>query len=95
MNYESSSAMYASFGYIIPESIEELVELPGVGIKTAKVVLYVLYGQRHVAVDTHVHRVMNRLGVVTTNSPEQTSKQLETIIPDSYKDIAHKTIIYF
>ncbi|USN55499.1 MAG: hypothetical protein H6765_02655 [Candidatus Peribacteria bacterium] len=38
-----------------------MVTLPGVGIKTAKVVLYVLYGQRRVAVDTHVHRVMNRL----------------------------------
>lgn len=95
MSYESPSAIFSSFGYIIPDSLDELVALPGVGIKTAKVVLYVLYGHRHVAVDTHVHRVMNRLGVVSTKSPEQTSKQLETAIPDSYKDIAHKTIIYF
>lgn len=95
MNYESPAAIYKSFGYIIPDSIEEIIKLPGVGIKTAKVVLYVLYGQRYVAVDTHVHRVMNRLGVVDTKSPDQTSKQLETIIPDTYKDIAHKTIIYF
>ena len=72
-----------------------MTKLPGVGIKTAKVVLYVLYGQRRVAVDTHVHRVMNRLGVVDTKSPNQTSKRLETIIPDDYKDIAHRVIIYF
>ena len=81
--------------YYIPDTIEEMVTLPGVGIKTAKVVLYVLYGQRWVAVDTHVHRVMNRLDVVHTKTPEQTSKQLEKIIPDEYKDIAHRTIIYF
>jgi endonuclease-3 len=66
-----------------------------VGEKTAKVVLYVLYKQRRVAVDTHVHRVMNRLAVVDTKTPEQTSKLLEDIIPDNYKDIAHHTIIYF
>ena len=57
--------------------------------------LYVLYKQRRVAVDTHVHRVMNRLAVVDTKTPLQTSKLLEDIIPDSYKDIAHHTIIYF
>lgn len=81
--------------YTIPDTIDEMVKLPGVGVKTAKVVLYVLYRQRWVAVDTHVHRVMNRLWVVTTKTPDQTSKLLETIIPDSYKDIAHHTIIYF
>ncbi len=58
-------------------------------------VLYILYGQRRVAVDTHVHRVMNRLGIVTTKTPEQTSVLLETIIPDERKDVAHRVIIYF
>lgn len=93
--YHNSLEVYKNCGYVIPDTIEEMIKLPGVGIKTAKVVLYVLYRQHWVAVDTHVHRVMNRLGVVTTKTPEQTSKQLETIIPDNYKDIAHHTIIYF
>lgn len=93
--YGSSDDVLSQYGYMIPDTIEEMVKLPGVGIKTAKVVLYVLYKQRWVAVDTHVHRVMNRLGVVHTKTPEQTSKQLEKIIPDDYKDIAHHVIIYF
>ena len=72
-----------------------MVTLPGVGIKTAKVVLYILYGKRFVAVDTHVHRVMNRLGIVATKTPEQSSVVLEHIIPDDCKPLAHKVIIYF
>jgi endonuclease-3 len=66
-----------------------------VGEKTAKVVLQVLYGQKWIAVDTHVHRVMNRLGIVRTKTPEQSSKRLEQRIPDEYKDMAHRSIIYF
>ena len=93
--YTNQEEVFAHHGYIIPDYIDEMVKLPWVGEKTAKVVLYVLYKQRWVAVDTHVHRVMNRLGVVGTKTPEQTSKLLETRIPDSYKDIAHHTIIYF
>ncbi len=93
--YTSQEALYTDYWYLIPDTVAWLIALPWVGIKTAKVVLYLIYGQRHVAVDTHVHRVMNRLGVVRTKTPEQTSNQLETIIPDSYKDIAHKSIIYF
>lgn len=93
--YTSSEELFAEWWYWIPDTLEEMTKLPGVGIKTAKVVLYVLYGQRRVAVDTHVHRVMNRLGIVTTKTPEQTSLQLENIIPDAYKPLAHKVIIYF
>lgn len=72
-----------------------MMKLPGVGIKTAKVVLSVLYGQRWIAVDTHVHRVMHRLGIVKGKTPEATSKELETTIPDHYKQQAHRLIIYF
>lgn len=92
---KDSQEVLERFGYYIPDTIYEIMELPGVGIKTAKVVLYVLYRQRRVAVDTHVHRVMNRLGVVDTKFPDQSSVELETIIPDEYKDIAHHSIIYF
>ena len=93
--FENSEDVYQQCGYWIPDTLEEMMQLPGVGVKTAKVVLYVLYRQRRVAVDTHVHRVMNRLWVIDTKTPDQSSVQLETIIPDEYKDIAHKCIIYF
>jgi endonuclease-3 len=80
---------------IIPNTFEELIKFPGVWEKTAKVVLHVLYKQWVIAVDTHVHRVANRLGIVKTNSPLQTSKLLEKRIPKQYKDIAHDTIVLF
>jgi len=94
-SYKTWQEVYQDRGYIIPDTIEEITHLAGVGIKTAKVVLYILYGKKLVAVDTHVYRVMTRLGIVTTSSPEKASHLLETIIPDAYKDMAHQVIIYF
>ena len=93
--YTNAQELYTERCYWIPDTLEEIVKFPGVGIKTAKVVLYILYGKHFVAVDTHVHRVMNRLGIVETKTPEQTSKLLEVIIPDDFKPLAHKVIIYF
>jgi endonuclease-3 len=93
--YAHGNEVYADRWYRIPDSVEELSKLAWVWTKTAKVVAYVLYRKRVVAVDTHVHRVMNRLGVVNTKYPEQTSLALEKKIPDDYKDIAHRVIIYF
>ena len=93
--YANARELYKERWYWIPDTLEEMIQLPWVGIKTAKVVLYILYGQRRVAVDTHVHRVMNRLWIVYTKTPEQSSVLLEQIIPDEMKDIAHRVIIYF
>ena len=79
----------------IPDTIEELVKFPGIGIKTAKVVAHVLYDKPCIAVDTHVHRVSNRLGLVKTTAPEKTSELLEKLIPDTYKDLAHHSLVLF
>jgi hypothetical protein len=79
----------------IPKTESELMKLPGVGEKTAKVVLHVLYKKPVIAVDTHVHRICNRLGIVKTSTPLQTSKLLETTIPNEYKSIAHHCMILF
>jgi endonuclease-3 len=57
--------------------------------------LHVLYNTNDIAVDTHVHRVCNRVGLVSTNEPLQTSKLLDKVIPDIYKHIAHHTLIFF
>ena len=80
---------------VIPDTQDELVKLPWVWEKTAKVILHVLYHQPVIAVDTHVHRICNRLGIVKTAQPLQTSKLLETLIPNQYKQIAHHAMILF
>lgn len=83
------------YGYYLPESIEWLTKLPWVGEKTAKVILYVRYKHDLIAVDTHVHRVANRLWIVKTNEPLETSKEIEIIIPKKWKRIAHHSLILF
>lgn len=79
----------------IPNNIHDLIQLPGVGIKTAKVVLHVLYDMPFIAVDTHVYRVANRLWMVESNNPEKVSEMLEKIVPEKYKCIAHHSLILF
>jgi endonuclease III len=79
----------------IPDTLEELMKLPGIGIKTAKLIAHVLYAKPFIAVDTHIHRVANRLWLVTTTAPEKTSELLENLIPDSAKDIAHHGLVLF
>ncbi len=81
--------------YIIPNTLWELIKLYGVWEKTAKVILHVLYHTNDIAVDTHVHRVCNRIWLVQTKEPLQTSKLLDKAIPDIYKSIAHHTLIFF
>jgi len=88
--YSSQSELW----YSLPQDWHELQNLPGVGEKTAKVITHVLYGVSVIAVDTHVHRVANRLGLVKTKTPLQTSKLLETVVPDKYKNIAHHSLIH-
>ncbi len=87
--------IYEKYGYYIPSDRKECKKLPGIGEKTAKVVLHVLYDIPLIAVDTHVHRVSNRLGIVKTKTPEQTSKIIESTIPDIYHRIAHHGFILF
>ena len=83
------------YWYYLPESIEWLIRLPWVGEKTAKVILYVQYKHNLIAVDTHVHRVANRLWMVKTWEPLETSKEIEKVIPKKWKRIAHHALILF
>jgi endonuclease-3 len=72
----------------IPKTREELMKLPGVGRKTANIVLNRAFGIPAIAVDTHVHKISNLLGWVNTKTPEQTEKELIKILPKKYwKDI--------
>jgi endonuclease-3 len=65
----------------VPRTIDELTNLPGVGRKTANLVLSLGFGIDAICVDTHVHRISNRLGWVTTRTPEQTEFALMEILP--------------
>lgn len=92
--YELSKMLDKEPELLCPD-LEKLQKLPGVWIKTAKVVSYVLFWSKVIAADTHVHRVANRLWLVNTKTPEKTSETLEKIVPDEYKEIAHHTLILF
>lgn len=79
----------------IPDTLEALMKLPGIGVKTGKLIAHVLYDKPFIAVDTHIQRVSNRLGLVKTTDPEKTSELLEKCIPDTYKDLAHHALVLF
>ncbi len=68
----------------VPDNKEDLLKLPNVGIKTANLVLANGYGHYEVCVDTHVHRISNRLGFIKTDTPEQSEKVLKKILPKKY-----------
>lgn len=90
-----ASRQYKIQWYRIPDTQEELIKLPWVGEKTAKVILQVLHWHDVIAVDTHVHRVINRLWIVKTSQPLQTSKILEAKVPKEFRGDAHHGLILF
>lgn len=98
--YQTASLLVSSpdkgrRGGVLPTTIPELIILPWIGEKTAKVIAHVLYGSDDIAVDTHVHRVSNRIGLVSTKLPLQTSRLLDTIIPTQHKQTAHHSMVFF
>jgi endonuclease-3 len=68
----------------VPDNLEDLLALKGVGRKTANLVLSLGYGRPAICVDTHVHRISNRLGYVATKTPEQTEQALRSKLPVHY-----------
>lgn len=68
----------------IPETVEELIELPGVGRKTANLVVAVAFDKPAICVDIHVHRISNRLGYLKTDTPLQTEMALRKWLPQKY-----------
>jgi endonuclease III len=76
-----------------PRTREELEALPGVGHKTASVVLNEVFGQPTIAVDTHVFRVANRTGLAPETTPEKVERRLLEVTPDKYKRGAHHWLI--
>ncbi len=88
-----SQALLDRYGGEVPASRDELVTLPGVGRKTANVVLNMSFGQHTMAVDTHILRIGNRIGLAPGKTPEQVEDILVRIIPDHYMRHAHHWLI--
>lgn len=82
------------FGGQVPESFSDLKSLAGVGQKTANVVSAVWFDKDAIAVDTHVFRVSNRLGLADANTPLKTEEQLKKVIPQKDWSKAHHWLIY-
>uniref|UniRef100_A0A7V3YH52 Endonuclease III n=1 Tax=Candidatus Caldatribacterium californiense TaxID=1454726 RepID=A0A7V3YH52_9BACT len=81
------------YGGKVPESEEELLRLPGVGRKTANLVLSVAFGKPAICVDTHVHRITNRWGLVATKTPEETERELQKKLPQELWGSINKLLV--
>ncbi|MDF2453648.1 MAG: nth [Bacteroidota bacterium] len=88
-----ANMLLKDFNGVIPSEIDQLVKLPGVGRKTANVVASVIYDKPAMAVDTHVFRVSNRLGLTKAKTPLQSEQQLIKHIPEQYIATAHHWLI--
>ena len=81
---EVSQIIQSKYKGIVPDDLDTLVKLPGVGRKTANCVLVYAYEKPAIPVDIHVHRISNRLGLVDTKTPEDTEQELMKKIPKKY-----------
>jgi endonuclease-3 len=88
-----SRRLVEEFGGEVPNSIDVLETLPGVGRKTASVVVNIAFGDPRVAVDTHIFRVANRIPLAVTKTPLETQEALERLIPDEFRLHAHHWLI--
>lgn len=82
--HEVCLVLLEKFNGIVPSTEEQLLSIKGVGHKTAALVLGEGFGIPAICVDTHVHKVSNRLGLVATKTPEATEKALKLIVPQEY-----------
>ena len=88
-----SEKLITDFGGEVPRTREELMTLPGVGRKTANVVLSMAFGQATLAVDTHIFRIANRLLLAPGKTPDEVEQRLMKVIPDQYLYHAHHWLI--
>jgi len=88
-----SQALIGKYGGAVPRTREQLQELPGVGRKTANVVLNTAFGEETFAVDTHVFRVCNRTGLAPGKNVDEVEARLERIVPQPFRRDAHHWLI--
>lgn len=81
---EISQILMDKYNGKVPDTVEELLALPGVGIKTANLTLNLGFGIDAICVDCHVHQISNRMGWIKTSTPEESEKVLQTVMPKKY-----------
>lgn len=90
---EMSKILVEQYNSEVPGSLMEMQKLPGVGRKSANVMLNSIWGKPTIAVDTHVFRTSNRIGLCKTKNPLQTEMALLKVVPDKWKDRAHHWLV--
>ncbi|OHC03120.1 MAG: endonuclease III [Planctomycetes bacterium RIFCSPHIGHO2_12_39_6] len=92
---EICRALIEEYGRNVPDDIDTLLKLPGVGRKTANLVVTLGYGKPGICVDTHVHRITNRWGYVRTKTPIETEFALRKILPKKYWLIINDVLVTY
>ncbi len=90
-----SAMLKKEFNNIIPDTVEGLLRLPGVGRKTANLVVSVAFNKPAVCVDTHVHRITNRWGLIHTEKPYYTELKLRASVPQKYWSAINRYLVPF
>ena len=93
--YNTCKILVEKYNSKVPKKIEQLIELPWVGIKTAKVFLAVIEDAPYIWVDTHVHRVLNRIWLVKTKTPLETDKKISKGFTKDNHAMLHNTLVLF
>ncbi|MBR3928731.1 MAG: endonuclease III [Clostridia bacterium] len=91
---EACKILISQYGGRVPDTRKELMSLPGVGQKTAGVVLLAAFGDDQIPVDTHVFRVSNRIGLACANTPDKVEIQLRDVIPEGERSKTHHLLIW-
>lgn len=92
---EISQVLIEKYNSNVPDNLDELLKLKGVGRKTANLVITMGYGKHGICVDTHVHRISNRLGLIKTKTPEQTEFALMEVLPKKYWIIYNDLLVSY
>ncbi len=92
---EMAKKVLSDFGGEIPSTIEELITLPGVGRKTANLIVGDIYGKSAIVADTHLIRIANRLGLVKTKNPLIVERELKKLLPpEEQNDFCHRCVLH-
>ncbi|MEF3245174.1 MAG: endonuclease III [Caldisericaceae bacterium] len=90
-----ADVLIEEYGGKVPNTLDELLKIKGVGRKTANLVITEAFDEYGICVDTHVHRISNRLGWVKTKTPEQTEEELRKILPKKYWKKINQYLVTF
>lgn len=90
-----AKALTENYGGTVPDTVEELIKLPGVGRKTANLVCGDIYGKPAIVTDTHFIRFCNRLGLVSTKDPLRVENEMRKLLPpEKSNDFCHRTVLF-